>query len=114
MAVHDALQLGQLYFVLPVSALHRPLSDQDMAALAVKAIAALGASATAAGGGGNSSSISVSSRGKNASPASKQWQQTTARVAPIRRGSTEVALLANAQDCRGRAPSRKAMSDPTY
>ncbi|BAD81477.1 hypothetical protein [Oryza sativa Japonica Group] len=40
--------LGQLYFVLPVSALHRPLSDQDMAALAVKAIAALGASATAA------------------------------------------------------------------
>uniref|UniRef100_A0A0D9Y5U7 Uncharacterized protein n=2 Tax=Oryza TaxID=4527 RepID=A0A0D9Y5U7_9ORYZ len=48
MAVHDALQLGQLYFVLPVSALHRPLSDQDMAALAVKAIAALGASATAA------------------------------------------------------------------
>uniref|UniRef100_A0A0D3GF28 Uncharacterized protein n=1 Tax=Oryza barthii TaxID=65489 RepID=A0A0D3GF28_9ORYZ len=116
MAVHDALRLGQLYFVLPVSALHRPFSDQDMAALTVKAIAALGASATAAAAGGNSSSISVSSRGKNASPASKQRQQTTARVAPIRRGSTEVALLANAQDCRcrGRAPSRKAMSDPTY
>uniref|UniRef100_A0A0E0A7V2 Uncharacterized protein n=1 Tax=Oryza glumipatula TaxID=40148 RepID=A0A0E0A7V2_9ORYZ len=30
MAVHDALRLGQLYFVLPVSALHRPFSDQDM------------------------------------------------------------------------------------
>lgn len=83
MAAHDALRPGQLYFVLPVSALHRPLSGQDMAALAVKAIAALGASATAAAAGGNSSSISVSSRGKNASPAGKQRQQTTARVAPV-------------------------------
>uniref|UniRef100_A0A0D3H8F1 Uncharacterized protein n=1 Tax=Oryza barthii TaxID=65489 RepID=A0A0D3H8F1_9ORYZ len=67
-----------LYFVLPVSALRRPLSGQDMAALAVKAIAALGASATAAG-----SSSGVSSRGKNARPAGKQRPQATARVAPL-------------------------------
>uniref|UniRef100_A0A0E0M2V2 Uncharacterized protein n=1 Tax=Oryza punctata TaxID=4537 RepID=A0A0E0M2V2_ORYPU len=82
MAAHDALLPGQLYFVLPISALHRPLSGQDMAALAVKAIAALGASATAAAAGGGSSS-SVSSRGKNARPAGKQRPQTTARVAPL-------------------------------
>uniref|UniRef100_A0A0E0E9P7 Secreted protein n=1 Tax=Oryza meridionalis TaxID=40149 RepID=A0A0E0E9P7_9ORYZ len=63
-----------------------------MAALTVKAIAVLGASTIAAAGSGNSSSISVSSRGKNASPANKQRQQTTARVAPIRQGSTEVAV----------------------
>lgn len=37
----EALQPGQLYFVLPVSALRRPLSGHDMAALAVKASAAL-------------------------------------------------------------------------
>ncbi|EAZ09596.1 hypothetical protein OsI_31877 [Oryza sativa Indica Group] len=78
MAAHDALRPGQLYFVLPVSALRRPLSGQDMAALAVKAIAALGASATAAG-----SSSGVSSRGKNARPAGKQRPQATARVAPV-------------------------------
>ncbi|BAS97119.1 Os06g0259850, partial [Oryza sativa Japonica Group] len=29
MAAHDALRPGQLYFVLPVSALHRPLSGQE-------------------------------------------------------------------------------------
>ncbi|KAK3130428.1 hypothetical protein QOZ80_6BG0493320 [Eleusine coracana subsp. coracana] len=43
LAEHDALRAGQIYFALPLSMLRRPLSDQDMAALAVKASAALGA-----------------------------------------------------------------------
>lgn len=37
----DDLQLGQLYFLLPVSMSHAPLSLQDMCALAIKASAAL-------------------------------------------------------------------------
>ncbi|KAL9246013.1 hypothetical protein vseg_019597 [Gypsophila vaccaria] len=42
----DELQPGQLYFALPVSKLRRPLMAEEMAALAVKANAAMG------GGGG--------------------------------------------------------------
>ncbi|KAJ0097325.1 hypothetical protein Patl1_28836 [Pistacia atlantica] len=37
----EELQLGQLYFVLPLSKLHYPLQAEEMAALAVKASAAL-------------------------------------------------------------------------
>nr|GMD08693.1 Mitochondrial fission regulator like [Ipomoea batatas] len=37
----EDLQLGQLYFLLPVSMSHAPLSLQDMCALAIKASAAL-------------------------------------------------------------------------
>ncbi|RRT76735.1 hypothetical protein B296_00008290 [Ensete ventricosum] len=37
----ESLQLGQLYFMLPVSKLEYPLSGSDMAALAVKASLAL-------------------------------------------------------------------------
>uniref|UniRef100_A0ACD5XXA9 Uncharacterized protein n=1 Tax=Avena sativa TaxID=4498 RepID=A0ACD5XXA9_AVESA len=36
LAAEEALRLGWLYFVLPVSMLRRPLSGQEMAALAVK------------------------------------------------------------------------------
>ncbi|KAK3133705.1 hypothetical protein QOZ80_6AG0539930 [Eleusine coracana subsp. coracana] len=43
LAEHDALRPGQIYFALPLSMLRRPLSGHDMAALAVKASAALGA-----------------------------------------------------------------------
>ncbi|KAJ8465502.1 hypothetical protein OPV22_028054 [Ensete ventricosum] len=39
----DELRPGQLYFLLPVSMLRRPLHAEEMAALAVKASAALGA-----------------------------------------------------------------------
>jgi hypothetical protein len=42
LGARDALRPGQLYFALPASTLGRPLSAQDMAALAVKASAALG------------------------------------------------------------------------
>ncbi|XP_040383787.1 uncharacterized protein LOC102708182 [Oryza brachyantha] len=92
MDAHDALRPGQLYFVLPLSALHRPLSGQDMAALAVKAIAALGSSAAAidadraAGSSSVSSSSSSSSQGKTARVAGKQRQQK-ARVAPLVSGA---------------------------
>ncbi|TVU10070.1 hypothetical protein EJB05_43578, partial [Eragrostis curvula] len=43
MAAHESLQIGQIYFALPLPMLGRPLSGQDMATLAVKATAALGA-----------------------------------------------------------------------
>ncbi|CAH1420843.1 uncharacterized protein LOC111892470 [Lactuca sativa] len=38
----DELQLGQLYFALPLSRLRHPLQPEEMAALAVKASSALG------------------------------------------------------------------------
>ncbi|XP_024167929.2 uncharacterized protein LOC112174394 [Rosa chinensis] len=38
----EELQLGQLYFVLPVSWLNKPLQADEMAALAVRASLALG------------------------------------------------------------------------
>ena len=41
LAAEEALQPGWLYFVLPMSMLRRPLSGQEMAALAVKASSAL-------------------------------------------------------------------------
>ncbi|CAK9315218.1 unnamed protein product [Citrullus colocynthis] len=44
----DELQLGQLYFALPLDRLNQPLQAEEMAALAVKASAAL----MKAGGGG--------------------------------------------------------------
>ncbi|KAM0039737.1 hypothetical protein Hdeb2414_s0012g00385731 [Helianthus debilis subsp. tardiflorus] len=37
----EELQLGQLYFALPLSRLRRPLQPEEMAALAVKASSAL-------------------------------------------------------------------------
>ncbi|KAF7809770.1 uncharacterized protein G2W53_036513 [Senna tora] len=42
-AIHedDVLQPGQLYFVLPLSRLNRPLQAEEMAALAVKASSAI-------------------------------------------------------------------------
>lgn len=41
LAAEEALQPGWLYFTLPMSMLRRPLSGQEMAALAVKASSAL-------------------------------------------------------------------------
>ncbi|CAA6661636.1 unnamed protein product [Spirodela intermedia] len=45
----EPLQLGQIYFVLPLEKLREALSQGDMAALAVKAISALAAAAEADG-----------------------------------------------------------------
>ncbi|PAN04474.1 hypothetical protein PAHAL_1G070100 [Panicum hallii] len=44
LAPGDLLRLGQMYFVLPADLLGRPLSTDDMAALAVRASAALASS----------------------------------------------------------------------
>ena len=38
---HEELQPGQLYFVLPAAMLRRPLQAEEMAALAIRASAAL-------------------------------------------------------------------------
>ncbi|TVU10067.1 hypothetical protein EJB05_43575, partial [Eragrostis curvula] len=79
MAAEEALQPGQLYFVLPASMLRRPLSGQDMAALAVKATRALAVEAGLVGRGG-----CVSSRRKEGDgEAARGKLRKTARVAPL-------------------------------
>ncbi|GAB2259816.1 hypothetical protein Droror1_Dr00010671 [Drosera rotundifolia] len=50
----EALEIGQLYFALPNNKLRRPLQPDEMAALAVKASAALMKSSGGGGGGGGS------------------------------------------------------------
>ncbi|KAJ1290226.1 hypothetical protein BS78_02G226800 [Paspalum vaginatum] len=74
----DALQPGQLYFALPASMLGRPLPAHEMAALAVKACAALGAAAAAA---------VPESRDKSGAGAGGDKQrlrrQATGRVSPL-------------------------------
>uniref|UniRef100_A0ACD5YDU0 Uncharacterized protein n=1 Tax=Avena sativa TaxID=4498 RepID=A0ACD5YDU0_AVESA len=49
LADEEALQPGWLYFVLPLSMLRRPISGQEMAALAVQATSALPAAASGKG-----------------------------------------------------------------
>ncbi|OEL32094.1 hypothetical protein BAE44_0006888 [Dichanthelium oligosanthes] len=89
LGARDALQPGQLYFALPVSMLGRPLSAHDMAALAVKACAALGAAAVAVVHTvdvGRVVAAAVPSRDKSGSDAASNKQhrrQTTGRVAPF-------------------------------
>ncbi|KAG6496668.1 uncharacterized protein LOC121991243 [Zingiber officinale] len=46
LAAEDTLRLGQIYFLLPFSKLHHPLSGPDMAELAVRASVALSAYAS--------------------------------------------------------------------
>ena len=48
----EELQLGQLYFVLPSTCLNRPVQAEEMAALAVKASAALRRLRSGEGSGG--------------------------------------------------------------
>lgn len=79
----DALRPGQLYFALPLSMLGRPLSAQDMAALAVKACAALGTSPVVVVAG-------VPSPDSNR--AQQRRRGTTGRVAPV------VVVTAHADD----------------
>ncbi|CAN6170780.1 unnamed protein product [Urochloa humidicola] len=50
----EELRAGQIYFVLPASARRRGLTREEVAALAVKASAALSRAAAAAGGGSGS------------------------------------------------------------
>ncbi|XP_062194497.1 uncharacterized protein LOC133897706 [Phragmites australis] len=69
LAAEEALQPGQLYFVLPLSMLRRRLSGKDMATLAVKASTAPAADAGLAVWGGG-----YGAAGK---------RRRTARVAPL-------------------------------
>ncbi|CAL5087607.1 unnamed protein product [Urochloa decumbens] len=82
LAAGEALRPGQLYFVLPVSVLRRPLSGDDMAALAVRAATALAAEAGLAAAG---AVMSPHRRKKQAGGAAGKGRrrQSTARVAPL-------------------------------
>ena len=86
LAAHNALRPGQLYFALPMAMLGRPLSAQDMAALAVKACAAIGtaqvvATADVAAAAG---SVPSSSLGRSEASTNRQQRwQATGRVAPL-------------------------------
>ncbi|KAL6844752.1 hypothetical protein ACP4OV_025411 [Aristida adscensionis] len=86
MGAGDALRPGELYFALPLSMLRRPLSGPDMAALAVKAVAALGAAPVGVGvdAGRPGAAASVSSRGiKSAAGETRQRRRRAGRVAPL-------------------------------
>lgn len=85
LAPHEALQPGQLYFVLPASLLRRPLSGNDMAALAVKAATALAVEAGLVVVSGGAGMPSSPIRKKHGGPAGKgrRRSQSTARVAPL-------------------------------
>ncbi|OEL23863.1 hypothetical protein BAE44_0015117 [Dichanthelium oligosanthes] len=82
LAADEALKPGQLYFVLPAPMLRRPLSGNDMAALAVKAATALAVEAGLAAGG-----LSPQRRkkqgGGGAAGKGRRQRQSTARVAPL-------------------------------
>ncbi|KAK3133704.1 hypothetical protein QOZ80_6AG0539920 [Eleusine coracana subsp. coracana] len=81
LAPEEPLQPGQLYFVLPASALRRPLSGQDMAALAVKAATALAVEAGLAPAG-----VGVSSPSRRKGRGDEEGgklRTKTARVAPV-------------------------------
>jgi hypothetical protein len=71
LAADEAVQPGWLYFVLPVSMLRRPLSGQEMAALALRASSAL---AVASG-------IASPTPGKNG--ANGKRRKVAARVTPL-------------------------------
>ncbi|CAD6218690.1 unnamed protein product [Miscanthus lutarioriparius] len=76
LAAGEALQPGQLYFVLPASALRRPLAAKDMAALAVRAATALAAAA-------GLSPRRDKQGGTTAAGKRRRRRQATARVAPL-------------------------------
>ncbi|CAL5082131.1 unnamed protein product [Urochloa decumbens] len=82
LAADEALRPGQLYFVLPAPMLRRPLSGDDMAALAVRAATALAAEAGLAAAGGV---MSPQRRKKQAGGAAgkRRRRQSRARVAPV-------------------------------
>ncbi|CAN6167476.1 unnamed protein product [Urochloa humidicola] len=97
LATDETLRPGQLYFVLPASVLRRPLSGDDMAALAVRAATALAAEAGLATTGGLMSS--PQRRAKQAGGKAGNGQrrrQATARVAPL-------LVVSNGKDDDGRS-----------
>jgi hypothetical protein len=85
LAADEALQPGQLYFVLPARMLRRPLSGDDMAALAVRAATALAAEAGLAAAGVMSPQRRRTKQGGEAGKGRRRPppRLTSARVAPL-------------------------------
>ncbi|CAN6218198.1 unnamed protein product [Urochloa humidicola] len=81
LVVDEALRQGQLYFVLPASVLRRPLSGDDMAALAVRAATAFAAEASLAAAGGSMSSPQRRKKQAGGVAGKGRRRQATARVA---------------------------------
>ncbi|CAN6218202.1 unnamed protein product [Urochloa humidicola] len=80
LAADEALRPGQLYFLLPAPVLRRPLSGDDMAALAVRAATALAAEAAISG---LMSSPQRRKKQAGGSPGKGRRRQAMARVAPL-------------------------------
>ncbi|KAF8780954.1 hypothetical protein HU200_000919 [Digitaria exilis] len=103
LAPHEALQPGQLYFVLPAPMLRRPLSGNDMAALAIKAATALAVDA-----GPVTSSSSPRRKEHDGAAAGKgrrRRKSSAARVAPL------LVVSSNDDDTHGGFTARKAEQD---
>ncbi|CAN6167477.1 unnamed protein product [Urochloa humidicola] len=83
LAAGEAIRPGQLYFVLPAPMLRRPLSGDDMAALAVRAATALAAEAGLAAAGSSVSSPQRRQKQAGGSASEGRRRQATARVAPL-------------------------------
>ncbi|KAF0929235.1 hypothetical protein E2562_016463 [Oryza meyeriana var. granulata] len=79
----EALQSGQLYFVLPLPALRRPLPGRDMAALALRASAALGSIGVDGLIPTAGVSSPLSTRRKDGDGAAAGKRRKTSRVAPL-------------------------------
>jgi len=105
LAAGEALRPGQLYFALPAPMLRRPLSGDDMAALAVRAATALAVEAGLAAGG-----LSPQRRTKKgeAAPGNgrRRRRQSTARVAPL--------LVASGKEDDGRSGVDGSWSSDTH
>ncbi|XP_004148040.1 uncharacterized protein LOC101206880 [Cucumis sativus] len=78
----DELQLGQLYFALPLERLNQRMQAEEMAALAVKASSAL----MKGGGGGGGGMEKCGSRGTAVIPVGN-WEEEE-----LRKGSRKVGL----------------------
>ena len=104
LAAGEALRPGQLYFALPAPMLRRPLSADDMAALAVRAATALAVEAGLAAGG-----LSPQRRPKQGGAAAgdrRRRRQSTARVAPL--------LVASGKEDDGRSGVDGSWSSDTH
>nr|CAB3453814.1 unnamed protein product [Digitaria exilis] len=104
LAPHEALQPGQLYFVLPAPMLRRPLSGNDMAALAVKAATALAVDAGLVTS--SSSPRRKEHDGGAAGKGRRRRKSSAARVAPLL-----VVSSSNDDDTHGGFTARKAEQD---
>ncbi|CAL5073586.1 unnamed protein product [Urochloa decumbens] len=83
LAPDEALRPGQLYFVLAAPMLRRPLSGDEMAALAVRAATALAAEAGLAAAGGSMSPPQRRKKQAGEAAGKGRRRQAAAQVAPL-------------------------------